>query len=76
MRTPSAALMPLAEALAGLRSLAAPVAPRTVPLVEAQGGIAAATIHAPQAIPPQRTALRDGFAVEAAAVGGASPTRR
>lgn len=73
MRTPSAALMPLAEALAGLHRLAAPVAPRTVPLVEAQGGIAATTIHASRAIPSQRTALRDGFAVEAAAIGGASP---
>ncbi len=73
MRTPSAALMPLAEALAGLRSLAAPVAPRTVSLVEAHGRIAAATAHASRAIPPQRTALRDGFAVEAAAIGGASP---
>ena len=73
MRTTSAALMPLAEALAGLHRLAGPVAPRTVALVEAHGGIAAMAVHAPRAVPPQRTALRDGFAVEAAAIGGASP---
>jgi molybdopterin molybdotransferase len=73
MRTPSAALMPLAEALAGLRGLAGPVAPRTVPLVQALGCIAATAVHAPRSIPPQRIALRDGFAVESAAIGGASP---
>ncbi|MBB2960124.1 molybdopterin-binding protein [Methylobacterium sp. R2-1] len=73
MRVPSAALMPLAEALSGLRRLAVPVAPRTVPLSQAYGCIAATAVHAAQPVPAERIALRDGFAVESAGVGGASP---
>ncbi|BAU91742.1 molybdopterin binding domain [Methylorubrum populi] len=73
MRAPSAALMPLAEALAWLRNRAAPVTPRTVPLTEACGRIAAAAVTAPRPVPPDLTALHDGFAVSAADVGGASP---
>jgi molybdopterin biosynthesis enzyme len=73
MRAPSAALMPLAEALAQLRGLAAPVAPRTVPLAQARNRIAAAAVSCTRPIPPDRTALRDGFAVQAAGIAGASP---
>ncbi|MDV2983282.1 UNVERIFIED_CONTAM: molybdopterin-binding protein [Methylobacteriaceae bacterium AG10] len=73
MRASSAALTPLAEALAILRSLAAPVAPRTVPLNDASGRIAATAVAVAAPVPPELIALRDGFAVEGAAIGGASP---
>ena len=72
MRTPSAALTPLSEALDLLRGLARPVAPQTIPLAAADGRIAAATLLAPEDCPRAATALRDGFAVEAAAIAGAS----
>lgn len=73
MRAPSAALTPLADALALLLRRATPVAPRSVPLARAAGHIAATSLRVPRDIPAGLTALRDGFAVEAAQVGGASP---
>ncbi|GJD56184.1 molybdopterin-binding protein [Methylobacterium dankookense] len=72
-RSASAALVPLADALALLLAEAAPVAPRAVPPAEAGGLIAAAPVLAGRDRPERRIALRDGYAVEAAAVGGASP---
>ncbi len=73
MRAASAALTPLADALALLLRCAKPVAPRSVPLVRAAGHIAATSLTVPHDIPAGLTALRDGFAVEAAQIGGASP---
>lgn len=73
MRAPSAALTALSDALDLLRSLARPVTPRVIPLTAACGRIAAAAVPAPEDLPPTAIALRDGFAVEAATVGGASP---
>lgn len=73
MRAASAALMPLAEARAALLSLARPVPPQAVPLAEAAGRIAAGTVRAPNNRPERPTALRDGYAVEAGSIGGASP---
>ena len=73
MRAASAALTPLADALAGLLGLAGPAAPRAVPLVGAAGRIAADDVLAPGDLPAGLTALRDGYAVEAAQLGGASP---
>ena len=69
----SRALAPLDEALALLARLAAPVAPRTTPLAAAIGLVSAADALAPADVPACRTALRDGWAVEAASVTGASP---
>ncbi|KQQ31826.1 molybdopterin-binding protein [Methylobacterium sp. Leaf123] len=73
MRAPSAALTPLADALALLLRCATPVAPQSVPLVRAAGHIAATSLAIAQDIPAGLIALRDGFAVEAAQIGGASP---
>lgn len=73
MRAASAALTPLADALALLLRHAAPVAPRSVPLARSAGHIAATSLTFPQDIPAGLTALRDGFAVEAAQISGASP---
>jgi molybdenum cofactor synthesis domain-containing protein len=73
MRAASAALTPLADALALLLRCAKPVAPRSVPLVRAAGHIAATSLTVPHDIPAGLTALRDGFAVEAEQISGASP---
>lgn len=73
MRAVSAALTPLADALVELRRVAEPVPPRAVPLVGAAGRIAATDVLAPGDLPAGLTALRDGYAVEAAQLGGASP---
>lgn len=73
MRAPSAALTALVDALALLRGIARPVVPRAIPLTEALGRSAATDVDATRCIPASPTALRDGFAVEAARVGGASP---
>ncbi|HVI29894.1 molybdopterin-binding protein [Hansschlegelia sp.] len=72
-RAASRALAPLDEALALLARLAAPVAPRTTSLAGAIGLVSAADALAPADVPACRTALRDGWAVEAALVTGASP---
>ena len=73
MRAPSAALTPLADALALLLGLAKPVVPRSVPLDRAAGHIAATSLTIAHDVPAGLTALRDGFAVDAAPIGGASP---
>jgi len=73
VRQASAALTPLAEALALLLAEAAPAAARLRPLAEAEGLIAAAPVRAPQDLPAARIALRDGYAVAADRIGGASP---
>ena len=72
IRNASSALIPLREAANLLSGEAAPVAPTTVPLAAALGRVAAGAVVAHAAVPAVLTALRDGFAVEAAAVGGAS----
>ncbi|SFL94817.1 molybdopterin-binding protein [Methylorubrum salsuginis] len=72
-RSASAALMPLDAARALLLGLARPVAAQTVALAEASGGLAAEPVLAPRDVPATPTALRDGYAVEAALFGGASP---
>jgi molybdopterin molybdotransferase len=72
-RSASAALMPLGDALGLMAASAAPVAEQLVPLAVARGLIAARTVDAPRALPAGLVAARDGFAVEAAVIGGASP---
>lgn len=72
-RAASAALMPLAEARERLLSLAGPVRPETVRLADALGLVGAVPVSAPGDRPTRSTALRDGYAVDAAAIGGASP---
>nr|WP_147048597.1 molybdopterin-binding protein [Methylobacterium gnaphalii] len=72
IRTASSPLFPLREAMVLLCGEVAPVSPTTVPLAAAFGCVAAGAIAAPNAKPASPTAMRDGFAVEAAAVGGAS----
>ncbi|WP_407524755.1 molybdopterin-binding protein [Methylobacterium oryzisoli] len=70
-RTASATLMPLADAVARLAP--PPVPARRLPVAEAVGAVAASDCLAPHALPRGRTALRDGYAVLAADVVGASP---
>ncbi|KAB1070833.1 molybdopterin-binding protein [Methylobacterium planeticum] len=72
-RASSAALMPLDEALARLRDGLAPVTPCILPLAEAVGRIAAATVTAAGPLPRGRSSLRDGWAAVAAEITGASP---
>lgn len=73
IRTASAALLPLRDALPLLCGDVAPVAPCRLALAAAQGRISAEAVAAPRGLPDRLSALRDGFAVEAASVGGASP---
>lgn len=72
-RSPSAALMPLAQARLLLTKDIVPVAAQMLPLAAAPGRIAAADVTAPAALPRRIIATRDGWAVEAAAVAGAGP---
>lgn len=72
-RSASAALTPLGDALSLLCAGVAPVAERLVPLAEARGRIAARAVAAPRPLPAGREALRDGFAIDSAAIAGASP---
>lgn len=72
-RAASAALMPLDEAVQQLTANLVPIPPEAVPLGESLGGISAADLEAPRAYPAQPTALRDGWAVRAEAIVGASP---
>ncbi|MBP1179777.1 molybdopterin biosynthesis enzyme [Methylobacterium sp. PvR107] len=72
IRNASSALIPLREAANLLSGAAAPVAPATVTLAAALGRVAAGVVIARSAVPAGLTAMRDGFAVEAASVGGAS----
>ncbi|WP_425339757.1 molybdopterin-binding protein [Methylobacterium platani] len=72
-RAPTTALMPVAEAVTALVALARPVAVAAMPPAEAVGAVAARDVAVETGLPGARTALRDGWAVEAAAVVGASP---
>lgn len=71
IRTTSTALMPLHEAL-GLLLDVAPVAPATVAVVDAIGSVPAEDVVAPADCPPRPGARRDGWAVAAGDVVGAS----
>lgn len=72
-RAASAALLPLAEAIGLLTAVLAPVAPVARALDAAVGTVAAGDVRAPADSPGRLTALRDGWAVSAAAITGASP---
>ncbi|MBB3974033.1 molybdopterin-binding protein [Hansschlegelia beijingensis] len=69
----SRALAPLDEALALLAGLASPVAATQVLSAAAIGRVSAADVLAPVDVPACRTALRDGWAADAASITGASP---
>jgi molybdopterin molybdotransferase len=69
----TSALMPLAEAVAALAALACPVAAVGTSPAEAVGAVAAHDVVVGAGLPAERRALRDGWAVEAAAIVGASP---
>ncbi|GJD62886.1 molybdopterin-binding protein [Methylobacterium frigidaeris] len=71
-RASTAALMPLAEAVAALVALARPVAAVTVRAADAMGAVAAEDVAVAAGRPDTRTALRDGWAVKAAGIVGAS----
>jgi len=64
-------LAPVEEARALLPG--APVAARAMPLAQAIGHVLAAPLRAAAAVPPRATALREGWAVAAAATEGAGP---
>ncbi|WP_336488709.1 molybdopterin-binding protein [Methylobacterium nigriterrae] len=73
MRRPaSSALMPLSEALSRLLDGVVPVAARAVASAAAIGRVAAETVEAASPVPALRVALRDGFAVTASEITGAS----
>ena len=72
-RPASAALTPLGDALGLIRACAGPVAARAVPLSAALGRVAAERVSAARPAPLRLEASRDGFAVTAEALGGASP---
>ncbi|WP_128564405.1 molybdopterin-binding protein [Methylobacterium crusticola] len=72
-RAPSASLLPLAGAVARLTAGLVPVAPEFLPPGHAAGAAAAHDVVLEAGLPPRRLALRDGWAVSAAAVVGASP---
>jgi len=72
-RYASAALMPLADAATRLVAGVAPVVERRMPAPAALGFAAARDVAADRAAPERPTALRDGWAVEADGVTGASP---
>ncbi|WP_244473109.1 MULTISPECIES: molybdopterin-binding protein [unclassified Methylobacterium] len=71
-RHASAALMPLADAVARLVSGVVPVAERVLPATLTLGFAAAHDVVANRNSPERPTALRDGWAVEAEGVTGAS----
>lgn len=72
-RSPSAALMPLDEAVRLITARVAPVKARLAPLDAALGCIAADDVIAPADLPAGPIALRDGWAVAAVDAAGASP---
>lgn len=72
-RSGTAALTPLDDATALLLDGLAPVAPVALPLAEALGRFAARDVPAEADLPAGRVALRDGWAVDAARITGASP---
>jgi molybdopterin molybdotransferase len=65
-------LVPVETALAQLLSGLAQVAPSTLPVTEAVGRVLAEPIRVAAPVPARATALRDGWAVAAADVVGAS----
>jgi molybdopterin molybdotransferase len=67
-----ARLAPLAELMARLEAVAAPVAPRNVELAAAVGATLAADVAAPADLPAAPTAIRDGWAVASEMVLDAS----
>ena len=69
---PGAALTPLAEARSALLAGIHPVEPRSIQLRDAEGKVLAAPLHAAGPVPRTAIALRDGWAVAAAEVVGAS----
>lgn len=71
-RASTTALMPVAEAVTALVALARPVAPVWLSPAEALGAPAAGAVGVETGRPRERAALRDGWAVSAAAVVGAS----
>jgi molybdopterin biosynthesis enzyme len=68
----SASLIPLERALADLRAAIRPVAPQMMPPHQARGCVLAAPIQVAGPVPPEAIALRDGWAVAASDVVGAS----
>lgn len=72
-RASTSALMPVAEAAAALAALARPVAVAEMRPAEAVGAVAAGDVAVAAGLPAGRTALRDGWAVSAAEIVGASP---
>lgn len=71
-RLASAALMPLSEAVARLTEGVAPVTERVLPVGAALGRVAARDVIGPRDHPERATALRDGWAMAADGVTGAS----
>ncbi len=67
-----ARLTPLDAVLASFQSRVAAVMPRRTPLSQALGAVLAEDVQPPQC-PPRPIALRDGFAVAAAAIADAGP---
>ncbi|AWN47269.1 molybdopterin-binding protein [Methylobacterium terrae] len=72
-RASTSALMPVAEAATALAALARPVAAAEMRPAEALGAVAARDVAVAAGLPAERTALRDGWAVRAAEIAGASP---
>jgi molybdopterin biosynthesis enzyme len=70
-----ALLTPLEAILASFQSRVAAVMPRRTALSQALGAVLAEDVRRPQC-PPHPIALRDGFAVAAAEIADAGPTRR
>lgn len=73
-RLASAALLPVDEAVQRLTADLSPVAPRRVDLRQAEGLVLADDVHAPDDAPRVATALRNGWAIAASSVTGASPS--
>jgi molybdopterin molybdotransferase len=66
-------LTPIRDALALLFGRIQPVTPHTVAAVAAAGRVSAADVASPHDLPRVAVTLRDGWAVDAAEVAGASP---
>ncbi len=72
-RAPSAALLPLADALASLTAGVAAVSPCRLHVGAALGAVAAEDVPATTDLPSRLVALHDGWAVPFVTVAGASP---
>ncbi|HMK80024.1 MAG TPA: molybdopterin-binding protein [Xanthobacteraceae bacterium] len=66
-------LTPIGDVLARVAALARPVAPREMPLAEAEGRVLAQVVRITAAWPAAPIALIDGWAVRAAAIEDAGP---